>query len=85
MFQRKEKKFAQFIQMISHLDAVEFLGVCKILKVPLIDEKGEDLPFDALLEGVLDGFLGMKKKPRKQLLEMLRQLEKEKMKDGTAA
>lgn len=72
MIDREEKHFLDFIQMVSKLEPIEYCAICKILGVPLIDAEGGPLEFDATLENVLDKFLEMKKKPRRQLMKMLR-------------
>ena len=59
------------MRTVSKLEPAEYCGLCKILMVPLKDEDGNPLPFDVSLERLMDNFLGMKKKPRRQLMALL--------------
>lgn len=80
----KEKKFQDFLNAVSKLEPIEYCGLCKILCVPMIDENKEALPFDTTLEQVINKFLGMSRKPRRQLMKVLRDLT-ENDKDGTSS
>lgn len=74
---RKEKTFLEFVEIVSKLEPIEFFGLCRILKVDIVDAEGGDREFDVMLEDLMDRFLAMKKKPRRQLMEMLRASQKE--------
>ena len=80
----KEKKFQEFLSVVSRLEPAEYCGLCKILCVPMIDENKDPLPFDTTLEQVMDKFLEMSRKPRRQLMKVLRALM-ESDKDGTSS
>lgn len=82
MFDTKERKLLEFLGLLGKLEPVDYVAVCKILKVELLDAEGGPLPFDVTLEAVIDRFVGMKKKPRNQLLKMLRQAIREGETDG---
>lgn len=70
---REERRFEEFLRLLTKLEPVEYLGICKILEVPLND--GENARgFDETLREVMDKFEIMKKKPRHQLMSMLRDL-----------
>lgn len=71
MFQKKEKRFLEFVTLVSKLEAAEYCGLCKILGVSLLQGE-EPRTFEESLGELMDKFLGMKKKPRRQLMEMLR-------------
>ena len=79
----KEKKFQEFLSVVSKLEPVEYCGLCKVLCVPMVDENKEALSFDTTLEQVMDKFLGMSRKPRRQLMKVLKALM-ESDKDGTS-
>lgn len=80
----KEKKFQEFLSAVSKLEPAEYCGLCKILCVPMIDENKDLLPFDTTLEQVMDRFLTMGRKPRRQLMKVLKALM-ENDKDGTGS
>lgn len=80
----KEKKFQEFLSAVSKLEPAEYCGLCKILCVPMIDENKDPLPFDTTLEQVMDRFLTMGRKPRRQLMKVLKALM-ENDKDGTGS
>lgn len=51
----QSKSFEEFLMLVSKLNAVEFLGLTKILCVPLLDGE-RDRDFADLLDDVLDRF-----------------------------
>lgn len=85
MFDSKEKKFREFLEILSKLEPIEYIGLCKILGVDVVNENGEPLDFQVTLGKVMNAFLKMKKKPRNQLMEMLRASQKGGDQDGTCA
>ena len=78
----KEKNFQDFLSAVSKLEPVEYCGLCKVLCVPMVDENKEAISFDETLEQVIDKFLRMSRKPRRQLMKVLKALM-ENDKDGT--
>lgn len=82
MFGTKVRKFQEFVELITKLEPVEYCGLCKVMCVNMIGENGEPLPFDETLEAVLDKFLKLKKKPKNEILEMLRAIAAEGDEDG---
>lgn len=67
----REKNFMEFVEMVSKLEPVEYCGLCRVMCVEL-ERDGKARPFDETLEDVLDGYLGMKRKPRRELIKMLK-------------
>ena len=67
-----KKNFQEFITEVSKLEAIEFLGLTKIFKVPLIKENNEPRPFEELLSDVLDGYLKIGRKQRREILKVLK-------------
>ena len=80
----KEKNFQDFLSAVSKLEPAEYCGLCKILCVPMVDENKEAIPFDATLEQVMERFLTMNRKPRRQLMKVLKALM-ENDKDGAGS
>lgn len=71
-----EKEFLQFINLVAKLDHIEFLGIAQIFTVPLITkeegkEKPIERPFEDMLSDVLDKFIELPKKKRKEIFKLL--------------
>lgn len=66
------KNFQEFIVEVSKLEAIEFLGLTKIFKISLVDEGGNPRDFELLLSEVLDGYLKIGRKQRRELLKVLK-------------
>ena len=71
------KSFEEFLMLVSKLNAVEFLGLTKILCVPLVDEE-RDRDFADLLDDVLDHFEKCGRPQRREILRALRAATKNK-------
>lgn len=73
---RKKNYLEDFVRALSNLEAVEFLGVCRLLSVSLI--KNEDTPrdFKELLYAVIDSYARIKPKKQKELLKLVREASK---------
>ena len=80
---KKEKKFYDFLEIVSRLEAVEYCGLCKILCVKIKDKNKEPRSFEDTFEEVMEKFLDMKKKPQRQLMKMLKTLRSDK--DGASS
>lgn len=80
---KKEKKFYDFLEIVSRLEAVEYCGLCKILCVKIEDKNKEPRSFEDTFEEVMEKFLDMKKKPQRQLMKMLKTLRSGK--DGASS
>lgn len=79
----QSKSFEEFLALISQLEAIEFLGLTKILCVPLQDEEGHDREFAELLDNVLNQFEKCGRPQRREILKALRQSTKGRKKHGT--
>ena len=66
------KNFQEFIVEVSKLEAIEFLGLTKIFKISLVDGGGNPREFELLLSDVLDGYLKIGRKQRRELLKVLK-------------
>lgn len=68
----------KFIQLITKLDPVEFVGLAKILCTPVVDEKNEARPFEDVLSDMMDRFISTGRKQRKDILKVIEQAGKHK-------
>ena len=71
-----EQEFLQFIKLIAKLDHIEFFGIAQILTVPLVvkeddSEKPKEREFEEIFSDVLDKFIELPKKRRKELIKLL--------------
>lgn len=71
-----EQEFLQFINLIAKLDHIEFFGIAQILTVPLVvkednSEKAKEREFEEIFSDVLDKFIELPKKRRKELIKLL--------------
>lgn len=71
-----EKEFLQFINLVAKLDHIEFFGIAQILTVPLVvKEEGNDKPkereFEEIFSDVLDKFIELPKKKRRDIVKLL--------------
>lgn len=73
----QSKSFEEFLTLVSKLNAVEFLGLTKILCVPLLDGE-RDRDFADLLDDVLDHFEKCGRPQRREILRALRAATKNK-------
>lgn len=71
-----EEEFLQFINLVAKLDHLEFLGIAQIFTVPIVlKEEGQEKPkeriFEDILSDVLDKFIELPKKRRKEIFKLL--------------
>ena len=66
------RSFEEFLTLVSKLEAIEFLGLTKILCVPLLDDENHERDFADLLDDVLDGFSKCGRPQRREILRALR-------------
>lgn len=66
------KTFLSFIEEVSKLSEVEFIGLSKILCVPILDKEENERPFEDILSDMMDKFLLVKRSKRKEILKMLK-------------
>lgn len=80
------KILLEFIELILTLDPVEFLGLAKILCTTTVDENMKPRPFEDIFEDMIDRFLSTGCRQRKDIIKVLKNAKKEKLKDyGNAA
>lgn len=79
-----EKGLIEFVDLISRLNAIEFLGILKLLEVPLLDDKNEnkEREFHELVSDMIDRFITLNRKQRREIVSILRRNLKEKMKNN---
>lgn len=65
----------EFLKIIPLLEAEEFIGLCKILNVVLVNDD-EPRDFVNLFEDVLKAFLNLNRKQRRNLMKILRNATK---------
>lgn len=64
----------RFILELGNIKEPEiFLGVARILKVQLLNEKGEVKDFSELCAGAIESFELLKRKRKRELLKILRE------------
>lgn len=70
----------EFLSLLQELEAIEFIGLSKLLGVKLLDEK-EPRDFYVLLHDCLERFEQLSRKKRKEILKILKEAKKEKNND----
>lgn len=75
------KTFLSFIEEVSKLSEVEFVGLSKILCVSILDEDKNERPFEEILSDMMDKFLMIKKGKRKEILKMIKDVNRAKSLD----
>ena len=76
----ENKISGEFLSLLQELEAIEFIGLSKLLGVKLLDEK-EPRDFYVLLHDCLERFEQLSRKKRKEILKILKEAKKEKNKD----
>lgn len=76
----ENKISGEFLSLLQELEAIEFIGLSKLLGVKLLDEK-EPRDFYVLLHDCLECFEQLSRKKRKEILKILKEAKKEKNKD----
>ena len=77
-----EKDFEFFVRNLPQLQPIEFCGLAKILGVRLDElDKTEDdkpipRPIDKVLEEVMDKFLALSRRQRKEINQMLKDIKR---------
>lgn len=77
------KTFLSFIEEVSKLSEVEFVGLSKILCVPILDKDKDEneRPFEEILSDMMDKFLMVKRGKRKEILKMIKDVNRAKSLD----
>lgn len=90
-----EKQAEEFVCLISRLNAFEFMGILKLLSVPIFENEQEitketnpkdivQRQFEDLLDNAIDTFCVLSRARRREILKLLREVRKEKSKNGTS-
>lgn len=66
------ENFQKFICAISRLETIEFLGVVRILGIPLGENEKEERSFESLLSDVLDAYINLPRNRRKSLMRIVK-------------
>lgn len=66
------KTFLEFIDLLTKLQTIEFIGVTQVLCVEIYGEDKKVRPFEEILSDTADKFLGLGRKQRKELLKQMR-------------
>lgn len=66
-----EKEFLSFLNMVGKLDHLEFIGLAQILSVPLLTEEKKEREFEHMFSDLLDNFIELPQKRRKEILKLL--------------
>ena len=74
--QVSSKSLLVFLEGITKLDPVKFVGLTKILCVPIVDEKYEERKFEDILSDLIDNFIEMPKKRRREILGIIKEANK---------
>lgn len=77
----ENKISGEFLSLLQQLEAIEFIGISKLLGVKLLDGE-EPRDFYFLLHDCLERFEGLSRKKRKEILRILKEVKKEKEKDN---
>lgn len=68
----------EFIELISKLEPVEFIGIARVLCVSIIDEENKTTrDFYDILNDVVNKFNTLARKQRREILSVLRRVKKE--------
>lgn len=77
-----EKDFEFFVKNLPRLEPIEFCGLAQILKVRLdefdraVDNKPIPRPIDKVLEEVMDAFLALPKRQRREINQMIKDIKR---------
>lgn len=74
--QAKSKSLEKFLNGIVKLEPIEFIGISKILCIPLVDNNKDPRPFENVLEDMIDKFLDINHNTRKEILKIITQAGK---------
>lgn len=68
----------EFIELISKLEPVEFIGIARVLCISIIDEENKTTrDFYDILNDVVNKFNTLARKQRREILSVLRRVKKE--------
>lgn len=73
----KKDQLSTFLERISKLEAIEFIGLAKILCVELMEEDKEtQRPFEDVLSDMMINYTKAARKSRRQIDKVLRNIRK---------
>lgn len=73
----KKDQLSTFLERISKLEAIEFIGLAKILCVELMEEDKEtQRPFEDVLSDMMINYAKAARKSRRQIDKVLRDIRK---------
>lgn len=67
-----DKAALQFVNAIVKLNPIEFIGVSKILCVPMVNTEKEARQFDDILSDMIDNFIKLNRRNKRELLQILK-------------
>lgn len=68
----KEINIDEFIHLVAKLEPVEFIGLCKVLCVKVLDEEKQPRKFEELINDIIDNFTSTGRTQRREVLRVLR-------------
>lgn len=69
----EQKRLYRFLEGVSKLKPIEFIGTAHLLGVPLVKEDGqENRDFDDLLSDMIDKFIVLSTKKQKELIQIIK-------------
>lgn len=73
---KKKNLVEDFTIALSKMEAVEFLGVCKILNVKLTKDNNEPRPFKEMLFDVISKFSELNRKQKREMVKLIQSVNK---------
>lgn len=69
-----EKEFYEFLELLSKLNPIEFIGIATWLRVPQFsDEKRENpRPIEDVMSDIMDAFISLSHTKRKQIVSTMK-------------
>lgn len=77
----RERELIQFITYINNLETTEFAGIVKILCVAFTNDGKTVRPYEEILSDLIDNFCNLGKRQRREIMKLLRQVEKDRKKE----
>ena len=71
------KTVINFLELVTQLEPIEFVGLSKILCVPLVNQKNEPREFEDILSDMIDKFISTGRKQREDIIKVLKKSIKE--------
>ena len=71
------KTVINFLELVTQLEPIEFVGLSKILCVSLVNQKNEPRNFEDILSDMIDKFISTGRKQREDIIKVLKKSIKE--------